>query len=489
MQRMRNALESLLELAAALVSPPIPMTESEESEVSAEENTETIPESVTASHQHEHETLRSLADLCGRVLGTDRVAIIGIDQQTGLLIPIAVTGRSPKRRRQFRTGLTGLRLEDRFDPAVIAQLSAGQAVLIDLDRLKPTDPGRAVSKSFFLIAPMLAEGRLMGYIGVNFGDEANDYSSENIALTQATAQLIGIVIERQRLAREREEARLAAQASNQAKEQMDEFLSIAGHELRSPITSAKANVQLVTRQLGRIVQDLAAEQAAQRAAEHGEHRDEPATYPLSPAATGRLRYLERAYDLLQRTQRQFARQERLITDLLDVSRIDAGRLDLHLGACDLAQLVVECVNEQQTLHPQRTIEVTIPPGQPLYVRADADRLAQVITNMLSNAIKYSAPESPVRVQLGIVQDGAHARCEVIDQGPGMDERDRELVWQRFYRIPGREANSGSPIGLGLGLHISKSIVERHNGWIGVESIPGKGSTFWFELPLAPASES
>ncbi len=106
--------------------------------------------------------------------------------------------------------------------------------------------------------------------------------------------------------------------------------------------------------------------------------------------------------------------------------------------------------------------------------------SQVVNNYLSNALKYSEAARPVEVKVEI-RDGV-ARVSVHDQGPGLSPEEQERIWERFYRVPGIQVQSGSGVGLGLGLHISRIIIERQGGSIGVESEQGKGSTFWFTLP-------
>ncbi len=113
---------------------------------------------------------------------------------------------------------------------------------------------------------------------------------------------------------------------------------------------------------------------------------------------------------------------------------------------------------------------------------DALRLGQVVTNYLTNALKYSAADRPVDV--GLTVDGAEARVWVRDEGPGLSAKEQRHPWDRFRRVRGIEVQSGSGVGLGLGLHISWTIIELHQGQVGVESSPGAGSTFWFRLPLA-----
>ncbi|MBF6591015.1 MAG: ATP-binding protein, partial [Ktedonobacterales bacterium] len=121
------------------------------------------------------------------------------------------------------------------------------------------------------------------------------------------------------------------------------------------------------------------------------------------------------------------------------------------------------------------------PATPVPVVVDADRIGQVVTNYLTNALKYSDADRPVSVSLERV--GPLARVRVRDEGPGLSAEQCARLWERGYRAPGIEVRSGTGVGLGLGLYISRAIIERHGGQVGVESAPGHGSTFWLTLPL------
>ncbi len=118
------------------------------------------------------------------------------------------------------------------------------------------------------------------------------------------------------------------------------------------------------------------------------------------------------------------------------------------------------------------------------VVADADRLGQVVTNLLTNALKYSPPDRPVNIDLAV--DERQVCVTVRDEGSGLPREEQDRVWEPFHRVPGIEAQGGAKGSLGLGLYICKTIVELHGGRVGVESEEGKGSTFWFTLALAGA---
>lgn len=112
---------------------------------------------------------------------------------------------------------------------------------------------------------------------------------------------------------------------------------------------------------------------------------------------------------------------------------------------------------------------------------DRDRIGQVVTNYLTNALKYPPPDRPIEV--GVEREGEHARVWIRDQGPGSPLVEQERIWERFYRIQGGEVSGNSGADLGLGLYICRTLVEGHGGDTGVTSTPGAGTTFWFTLPL------
>ncbi len=456
-RRTRDALDALLRLAAAIVSVP-------------GESFDLHDELESGSRLLGEEAMRRLMALCRQVLACDRVSVMAMEPGTELLRPVALMADSPEQERLFRAGFGDLRLTDRFGPEIAAQLKAGETVLVDVNGVRADDPTHVLSHHYFLMAPMLTHSGLTGYVGVNFGDEARQYTAENRALALAVAQLVGMVLEQERLLREREESRARELASAEATRRMNEFLGIASHELRTPLTSIMGNVQMAERAL--------------RPHAAADERQRPGRADSSEALL-----LRRAHTMLARTERQVRRLDRLVGDLLDMSRIQAGKLDLRPDLCDLAEIVREAVREQRSGWPGRTIALDLPRGTRVVVRADADRIGQVVTNYLTNALKYSAEDRPVAVRMLVRANTGAVRVEVRDQGPGLSAAQQAHLFEQFSRVPGIQQLSGSGVGLGLGLYICKTIIGRHGGTLGVESALGKGSTFWFTLPLLSAQRA
>jgi PAS domain S-box-containing protein len=266
------------------------------------------------------------------------------------------------------------------------------------------------------------------------------------------------ITSRKQLEQEREEARANELALRETKAQMDTFLSIASHELRTPLTSLKLSLQSSQRHLHKLTQGTAL------------------------LAAGVDTRLHSAAEQLGRTAHQMGRMEALVNDLVDVSRIQAGKLELRPEQVDLVLIVQLTVTALQEAVPGRTISLQHADGLSVSVYADAGRIEQVVTNLLTNALKYSSADRPVDV--GVEVQPGQARVWVRDQGPGLPQAELEHIWERFHRVQGVEVQSGTGVGLGLGLYISHMIVERHQGRVGVESALGIGSTFWFTLPLS-----
>lgn len=450
-QRAQVALNALLEMASLLVLP---------------QDGQESPDGQRYESLFDTPHLgQRLADLTLLVLGCKRVALVAAARHGEVLRPLAAAGMPPEEEQRWRVGEPkDAYLRESMPPDYAQRLQDGEVLLIDFTQPPFNARPNPHQVHTLLLAPMHVEGDFIGILNADFGGEAHTYAEHELRLAGAVARMCGLVIERERLLRERGEAQASESALRAANRLMDEFLGIASHELRTPLAIFLANVQIAARRVERVRTEL-----EQKAGEDG-------------ALTTQLVALQ---DLLARAEGAAMRQDRLVSDLLDVSRIQAGKLEIRPEYIDLRQVARECVEEQRLAHPQRSMLLELPEeGEP--VLGDVDRIRQVIANYLTNALKYSGEAKPVRVLLR--RDGSHARVEVRDEGLGLPPEERARIWERFYRSSGVERQSGFGAGLGLGLHISKTIVELHGGQVGVASVPGKGSTFWFALPLAPDAD-
>lgn len=225
----------------------------------------------------------------------------------------------------------------------------------------------------------------------------------------------------------------------------DHFLSMASHELKTPITSIRGEAQLGMRRLTKQA-ELPAE--------------------LAPLRTA-----------FERIDQQTHRLQSLVDDLLDLSILRSGKMSLRSTRCDVGEMCREVITEQQSLS-SRSIGLEVP-SSPVVLQADCERLSQVVTNLVTNALKYSPENSPVQVRVS--QSKHSALIQVHNEGSTIPQELQANIFEPFYRTP--DAQSSSKKGWGLGLAISKQIVERHGGRIGVESSQEKGVTFRIELPF------
>lgn len=435
-QRAQEALDALLLMMEVLVS----------------HDTEQATLTMT-------ETVRRLAELTCSVLGCRYATILGLEAESDVWQFVTSVGFSLEEEHEIRARIQGTSMSDSLQhPELISRLCAGEALLINL--IQPPHHEGQHPPDFYseLVVPMRLGTELVGVISLNLADPRHDFAPDEMALATAAGKLAVLVIERERLLHEREEARANELDLRVAKNRMDEFLSIASHELRTPLTTIKGNVQLARLRLNSVIEDVEVENEAM----------------LSKLAEIKM--------MLERAERQVNVENRLVGDLLDVTRIQRNKLVMHKEECDLTQIVREAVEEQRSsMTSSRSILVGLAVSEDVPIIADAARIGQVVGNFLSNALKYSPSDRPIQVEMHV--EGQKAQVLVRDEGPGIPHEEQGRIWERFYRVPGVERRSGSSVGLGLGLYICQKIIEQHSGEIGVESTTGVGSTFWFALPL------
>ncbi len=240
-------------------------------------------------------------------------------------------------------------------------------------------------------------------------------------------------------------------------EQLDrlktQFLSMASHELRTPLTAVSGFMQIARRRMSRL----------------SGATEVPA--PWREEA-------RKADETLEMANRQSKKLARLIDELLDVSRLEQGRVEMRLAEIDLADVVQEVAERMRLLSKAHAIETKIDGTAPIV--ADRDRIEQVLENLVGNAIKYS-PEAG-RIEMSMHVNGANAVISVRDEGIGIAPGEVEKIFGLFYRSPDPRADHVG--GLGLGLYISREIVSRHHGRLWAERNAEAGTTFHVTLPIA-----
>lgn len=224
-------------------------------------------------------------------------------------------------------------------------------------------------------------------------------------------------------------------------EMKNEFISVASHELRTPMTSIKGSLDLLLGGYAGPIPDPVRE-------------------------------------LLEIGQAAVDRLIRLINDILDISKIEAGKMDLNLQPHDPLELLRRAVNSLRTYAESANVNLVLQPASKVSkIMGDRDRLEQVLTNLLSNAIKYAPAGTAVEASVHDVD--SRVRFSVRDQGPGIPIDKLDSVFDKFQQL------AGSKKGTGLGLAICRALVQEHGGRIWVNSAPGQGACFEFELPAEP----
>lgn len=222
-----------------------------------------------------------------------------------------------------------------------------------------------------------------------------------------------------------------------AEREKDDFISIASHELKTPLTALKGSLQILERM-------------------------KEAPTPLLPT-------------LLDQAGKSMNKVTALVDELLNAGRLSEGQLQLRKTKFNLTKAIDECC-----LHVTAggTHEIIKEGVQDAIIEADAERIQRVIVNLVNNAVKYALGSKEIVIR--VEQESSYIKVAVIDKGPGIAAEKIPQLFNRYYRA---ERNGGQYSGLGLGLYISKEIIKKHGGEIGVDSKPGKGSSFWFTLPI------
>ena len=296
---------------------------------------------------------------------------------------------------------------------------------------------RTIGLRSTVCVPLTARGRVLGALSLSTNESRRLYGSSDLALAEDLGYRAAVAIDN---------ARLYHEAQN-AVRMRDQFLSIASHELKTPLTALLGNAQLLQRRAIRESSFSA--------------RDQRALHVIADQA-GRL--------------------NKMITALLDISRIELGQLSIVRAPMDLSALVCRVVAEMQPTLERHTIDYG-DSGMPLWVEGDELRLEQVLHNLIGNAVKYSPAGGAVTVR---VEQRESCACAVVqDQGIGIPANSVPQLFTRFYRAD--NVNPQNISGMGIGLFVVKEIITLHGGTVEVASQESLGSTFTICLPLAVAA--
>jgi PAS domain S-box-containing protein len=376
--------------------------------------------------------VRSLADLCVvDVLGDDgqasRLRVVTRDPAKGWLCDVLL--RTPIDRRLPHMLWSVLEMRR---PVLIRETSQemGAGFSESEAHVEALEALRAFDVTSVLSVPLLAHAKVIGAMTFMSSTPSRLYGPADVRLAEELAVRAALAIENARLYRE---ARLAIQAR-------DEMLGVVAHDLRNPLNSILVQSQ---RLAARVPQS------------------EPCTQSAVPAI-----------------HRAALRMNRLIEDLLDVTRIEAGRMAVEGAPVSPAEIVCESVEAQRQLASAASLDVRadLAPDIP-EVSADRDRLLEVFENLIGNAIKFTDKGGSITV--GARPRGGEVLFWVADTGAGIPAEHLAHVFERFWRM-GEAGRRGT----GLGLPIAKGLIEAHGGRIWVESAPGRGSTFFFTIPAA-----
>ena len=393
---------------------------------------------ISSSHDPE-----VVAEIAAKIV-TERahwpaVEILLLDNAGEQFIVTAATGISTANKGfsiAFDKGITGraMRLEE-------------TQYVLDVKQ----DPDYIIANEYIkteLVVPLLRSGRQLGALNI-LSDERNAFDQDDILLAESLAEAMALALDNASLHKDLTVAKDAAESANLAK---SEFISVVSHELKNPMTSIRGYADLLT---SGVVGEMSAQQES----------------------------------FIQTISTNVGRMQTLVSDLTDVSRIESGHVHMDFEAVPLVDVVGDVVRTMRAQMEEKGQSLIVSTDDDLpMVWGDRNRLVQIMTNLVSNAYKYTPENGRVEVKLtnqlhaNNGQNESVVLVSVIDDGIGISEEDQKQMFEKFYRAPDREARS-SP-GTGLGLNITKNLVELQNGRIWFESEFRKGTTFHFTIPIA-----
>jgi signal transduction histidine kinase/DNA-binding response OmpR family regulator len=308
---------------------------------------------------------------------------------------------------------------------MIVSRSHAEELTRDLEQLEVL---RALRPSSMMVVPLVVNGRSLGVIALGLEDAKRSYDTLDLATATNLADRAAVAVENARLYRE-------LQREVRARE---DLLAIVSHDLRTPMQSILLTAAMLEQQMAQ-------------------------SDPMKP----RVESLIKSADFINR----------LLGDLLDLSRFDAGGLQLDRDTHDIGRIVRDNLELVASVAERKSIRLADDCEPEVQAFCDRTRVRQILANLMSNALKFTPEGGTISVQATKVDD--EIQISVIDSGPGIPEADRPYLFERYWQAKHQRG------GVGLGLSIVKALVEAHGGRVSVTSPPGQGSTFSFTLPIAP----
>lgn len=336
-------------------------------------------------------------------------------------------------------------------------LMEGQPLLINEDSAgrqhNSNGPGMDAGVTSSLGVPISAGGEIVGVIGVQIADENRRFTESDLRLLATIAANVGVALHNARLFEEAAQARAAAEAADATK---SAFLSTVSHELRTPLTSVLGFAKIIKRRLSERL------------------------FPLIPQDDKKIvQTMKQVGDNLDVVVSEGERLTKLIDEVLDLAKIEAGKLEWRMESLSASEIIDRAMAATSSLVENKPVTLIADVAHDLpRFTGDRDRLIQVVINLISNSVKFTREGS---VTCRAWQSSADLVISVVDTGLGISPDDQPKVFEKFKQVG--DTLTDKPKGTGLGLPICKEIVEHHGGHIWVESEVGKGSSFFFSLPL------
>lgn len=297
-----------------------------------------------------------------------------------------------------------------------------------------------------LTCPLIVNGHPTGFMFFSSAMPGT-YAEVHVDLFTRIAGQLSVILEKGYLVSDILQQRAEIERQNEelrrANDLKNTFLGIAAHDLRNPLGNIRLAAEILLNDTFKLPEQV-------------------------------------RHEILTDVAQQVSYMVSLLNDLLDVSHIESGKLKLEIRAIDVGNFLNETVERHNRLASPKGTKINLNDVLPGSAAADPMRLRQVLDNLISNAVKYSPPASEIQVRAACSE--SHWRIEIEDQGPGISAKDRQRLFQDFARLSAMP--TGGEQSTGLGLSITRRVVEAHHGEIGVESDPGQGAVFWFTVPAA-----